>query len=264
MATTTKLSEIIFQGGTHYRTDQFGSTRPGGRRHEGTDYGTNSQRIPVYCPFNNGVVTRTVNTETVGNQRGCLVEIQWANLNLGMIMQHLTEGSVAVATGDTVNQFDLLGRVGMTGLDSNGNPVSTGIHLHVEVYYLNSGVRFNFESLDYDKINGGGGGLPPVPGDTEKKGVLQNMSLQELEKLIEDKLNQAIKPNTKEPSEWAKVAWEDETKAGITDGTNPQNLATREEVVSMLDRATRKILAYIAIEKGYTLSSGVNKEETNV
>lgn len=40
-----------------------------------------------------------------------------------------------------------------------------------------------------------------------------------------------------EPSNWAKEAWEWGKKNGITDGTNPQGMATREEVITMIKRA---------------------------
>lgn len=39
------------------------------------------------------------------------------------------------------------------------------------------------------------------------------------------------------PSEWAKEAWEWGIENGITDGSNPQGLATREQVVAMIRRA---------------------------
>jgi N-acetylmuramoyl-L-alanine amidase CwlA len=38
------------------------------------------------------------------------------------------------------------------------------------------------------------------------------------------------------PSEWAKEAWEWGKQKGITDGSNPQKTATREEVIAMLYR----------------------------
>lgn len=43
--------------------------------------------------------------------------------------------------------------------------------------------------------------------------------------------------NKNEPSNWAKEAWEWGIKNGITDGTNPQGMATREEVITMIKRA---------------------------
>ncbi len=43
--------------------------------------------------------------------------------------------------------------------------------------------------------------------------------------------------NKNEPSNWAKEAWEWGIENGITDGTNPQGMATREEVITMIKRA---------------------------
>lgn len=40
-----------------------------------------------------------------------------------------------------------------------------------------------------------------------------------------------------EPSPWAKESWQWAIKNGITDGTNPKGLATREQVVTMIYRA---------------------------
>ena len=42
---------------------------------------------------------------------------------------------------------------------------------------------------------------------------------------------------TKPVSTWAKYDWEEAKKSGITDGTAPQGLITRQEVVTMIDRA---------------------------
>ena len=42
---------------------------------------------------------------------------------------------------------------------------------------------------------------------------------------------------TKPVSSWAAQTWADAKKSGITDGTAPQGLITRQEVVTMIDRA---------------------------
>lgn len=42
------------------------------------------------------------------------------------------------------------------------------------------------------------------------------------------------------PSEWAKKEFEEAKKLGITDGTNPEMLATREEVAIMVKRVVKK------------------------
>ena len=42
-----------------------------------------------------------------------------------------------------------------------------------------------------------------------------------------------------EPSNWAKEAWEWGIKNGVTDGSNPKDTATREEVIAMICRAKK-------------------------
>ena len=43
-----------------------------------------------------------------------------------------------------------------------------------------------------------------------------------------------------EPSSWAKEAWQWAIENGITDGTNPREMANREQVVTMIYRAMKK------------------------
>lgn len=47
------------------------------------------------------------------------------------------------------------------------------------------------------------------------------------------------KSTTKEPSNWAKEMWAKNKEAGLTDGSRPQDVATREEVAAMIERATK-------------------------
>lgn len=44
-----------------------------------------------------------------------------------------------------------------------------------------------------------------------------------------------------EPSPWAKEAWQWAIENGITDGTNPKEVATREQVITMIFRAIKMI-----------------------
>ena len=48
---------------------------------------------------------------------------------------------------------------------------------------------------------------------------------------------EAAMPKRTQPSNWAKDSWEWATRLGITDGSNPGEPATREEVVVMIHRA---------------------------
>lgn len=47
------------------------------------------------------------------------------------------------------------------------------------------------------------------------------------------------KSTAKEPSNWAKEMWTDSKKSGVTDGSRPQDVATREEVAAMIERAMK-------------------------
>ncbi len=47
------------------------------------------------------------------------------------------------------------------------------------------------------------------------------------------------KSTAKEPSNWAKEMWAKNKEAGLTDGSRPQDVATREEVAAMIERATK-------------------------
>lgn len=53
-----------------------------------------------------------------------------------------------------------------------------------------------------------------------------------------DKESESMDNN--KPSKWAEKEWEEGTKLGITDGSNPKKEATREEVVAMILRARNK------------------------
>lgn len=47
----------------------------------------------------------------------------------------------------------------------------------------------------------------------------------------------AQKRAEKNPSTWAKAAWESAKEQGITDGSGPHGLCTREEVVALIERS---------------------------
>jgi len=63
----------------------------------------------------------------------------------------------------------------------------------------------------------------------------------ELNKLKEEKRMDENRIDKDKPSSWAKEAWEWAKKEGITDGTNPKDPITREQVVTMLYRFAKKV-----------------------
>lgn len=218
---TTNCSKRIFHDAYHYRTGAFHEVRSGGRLHQGTDYGTTGKNLPQFSPFDQGVVIRTVNKETNGDARGCRVEIHYPKYNVGMVLQHMVEGSVKVKPGEIVSKGTELGLTGMTGKYSNGTRVSTGVHAHVEVYYLDQGssATFNFESIDADKI------------DPEEEEMTYEKFVEFMDKYLAE---QAKKPQ----DSWSKTEgyFDKASAAKIMDGTAPLSALKREELAAVLGR----------------------------
>ena len=61
------------------------------------------------------------------------------------------------------------------------------------------------------------------------------MTQAEFNKMMDTYLAQRRVDST--PSTWAKGAWELAKKQGITDGSGPHGLCTREEVVALIERS---------------------------
>ena len=56
--------------------------------------------------------------------------------------------------------------------------------------------------------------------------------------IFDPKISPKIAGNPeKNPSTWAKDTWELAKKQGITDGSGPHGLCTREEVVALIERS---------------------------
>lgn len=64
---------------------------------------------------------------------------------------------------------------------------------------------------------------------------------QEVEEVTQEQFNKMMdtylaERNKKPASDWAKEDWEKAKSEGLTDGTMPQGFATREQVISMIER----------------------------
>jgi murein DD-endopeptidase MepM/ murein hydrolase activator NlpD len=68
--------------------------------------------------------------------------------------------------------------------------------------------------------------------------------IKEEDGMTEDQVRKIIKEELAKsgasPSSWAKADWEQAKKDGVTDGTKPQAIPTREQVVTMIYRAVDK------------------------
>ncbi len=68
-----------------------------------------------------------------------------------------------------------------------------------------------------------------------------DMGWQRFLDMVKNELNKLKGADKNTPSSWAKEAWEWAKKEGITDGTNPKDSITREQVVTMLYRFAKKV-----------------------
>ena len=140
------LTNLIFNNEKHYITSKFGyrksfNTKGGATSsfHNGTDYGTNGQKIPQYAVENGTILS--CGTDKLG---GKYVWVKYPRLNVKMLHYHLS--SVNCKTGQSVSRGTLLGYTGMTGK-------ATGIHLHLSIYDLSKGCYVNPEGFNYTEPN---------------------------------------------------------------------------------------------------------------
>lgn len=239
MATTTNGSNRIFHNAYHYRTSYYNQVRTSSI-HKGTDYGTSAKALPQYPPLDGAVVKQVVTKETNGDARGCRVRLEWPSLNLGMILQHLAEGSIPyyVTVGTTLSKSQTIGNTGMTGKYSNGKRVSSGVHAHVEVYYINQSPKapsslatFDFETLDFDKI--------------DKKEEVEDLTEAETRKIVKEMIAEAMAGDGKVPA-WAVNTgeWAEAISKGIIASTdknpaNPTQVVTKAELGAVVLRSQK-------------------------
>ena len=140
----SKLTNLIFNNANHYATSKFGyrksfNTKGGATSsfHNGTDYGTNNQKIPQYA-VENGVIL-SAGTDGYG---GKYAWVKYPRLNVKMLHYHLD--SVKVKAGQNVSKGTLIGYTGMSGK-------ATGIHLHLSIVNLANGQYLDPEAYNYSE-----------------------------------------------------------------------------------------------------------------
>ena len=122
----SKITNIIFNGKSHYITSSYGkrnvlNTAAGSTNpfHYGTDYGTNGKKIAQYAIEKGSVIS--CGKASDGSK---YVWVKYHRINKKMLHYHLD--SVKVKAGQTVSRGTLLGYTGKTGK-------ATGVHLHLGV-----------------------------------------------------------------------------------------------------------------------------------
>lgn len=120
------ISNLIFNGANHYVTSPFGnrntiSTSKGttGSYHNGTDYGTNSKKIPQYA-----IEEGYVFAATKASDGALYVWVIYPRIKKAFLHYHLD--TISVKAGQAVKKGTKLGTTGTTGK-------STGIHLHLGI-----------------------------------------------------------------------------------------------------------------------------------
>lgn len=116
--------------GNAYTTDIYGTVRNETWRHRGVDYGTGGQYVPLLAPMSGKVIYADYK-----GPYGYLIVIE--NEDYLMYLAHLSEFNTQA--GENVTAGDHIATTGgatddwRSGADSEGNPTSTGPHLHFEI-----------------------------------------------------------------------------------------------------------------------------------
>lgn len=173
------------------------------RLHEGVDFRA-LMGDPIYAAADGKVSVSKMQNDKKGYGEYIVIEHQgWQSL-----YAHLSVRSVKV--GQSIKAGQVIGKVGSTG-------DSTGPHLHF-------GMCKNFSASNR-------GWVDPAPYLSEVRDLTRDETI----KLIKEVLAGA----DSKPSDWAKSELEEAKAKGITDGTRPGGYATREQVASMILRATK-------------------------
>ena len=131
----SKISDLIFNNAEHYLTSSYGKRSTIGTSagnsaafHYGTDYGTNSQKLPQ-CAIEDGIIL-SCGKDTAANGYAKFVWVSYPRINKKFLHYHLD--SISVKKGQKVKRGTVLGYTGKTGK-------ATGIHLHLGIKDLTTG-----------------------------------------------------------------------------------------------------------------------------
>ncbi|MGN1194579.1 MAG: M23 family metallopeptidase [Acutalibacteraceae bacterium] len=130
----SELSNLIFHNAKHYISSPYGkreviSTSAGNTSsfHNGVDYATYGLKLPQYAIANGSIISCGTDWAYGGAK---YVWVKYPDLGVKMLHYHLD--SIAVKSGQAVNQNTVLGCTGKTGK-------ATGIHLHLGLKLLSGG-----------------------------------------------------------------------------------------------------------------------------
>lgn len=139
------VSNLIFHNASHYITSGFGkrssiSTSAGSTAsyHKGTDYGTNSKKLPQYA-IEDGYVFAAAKA----SDGALYVWVIYPRIKKAFLHYHLD--SISVKSGQSVKKRTLLGYTGKTGK-------ATGIHLHLGIRDLSKLTAAQIKSMTWSLL----------------------------------------------------------------------------------------------------------------
>lgn len=213
-------------------TSPFGWRTISGNKewHQGIDLASpiTGLKVPIYASAD-GVVSRAQVLSSYGNV--VMIKHSIAGKTYETNYAHLDSYSVKV--GQKVKQGQKIGIMGMTGR-------SYGVHLHFEIHngIWTSGQPNAVDPMKYisllNSIQENGDDLT-MSQYNELKNMITELQKEntELKKQIENKLD---KQKVRQPLDCHKDDWNWFKANGITDGTNPQDYVTREQLATITHR----------------------------
>lgn len=141
----SKISNLIFNNANHYITSPFGarsaiSTSAGktSTYHQGTDYGTNSKKLPQYA-IEDGYVFAAAKASDGAKY----VWVIYPRIKKAFLHYHLD--SYCVKAGQSTKKGTLLGYTGKTGK-------ATGIHLHLGIRDLSKLTAAQISKMNWNLL----------------------------------------------------------------------------------------------------------------
>lgn len=196
--------------------------------HQGVDIAKQPNNNVDVLAVADGVVIRTGLLSTYGNivmikheLKGKYYETNYA---------HLKDGSILVKVGDKVKQGQKIATMGNTGR-------SSGPHLHFEIHHGSwkvgqpNAVNPELYIKLYSK-----GAMDRMEKELKELKAIVNKQGEEIKQLKNQLINVAKHNTDPSPSSWATDGIAYLKAKGVTDGTRPKDLATRQEVMLLIKK----------------------------
>lgn len=177
--------------------------------HRGIDLGGSGSGVTPILAVRRGIIEKNYWNDV----RGWVLVIKHSD-RYSTLYQHLASRS-PLQPGEYVPAGKQIGIMG-----NSSKKLKIAPHLHMELH--ENGTPIDFERWLSDI-----------------RGIEADMTEKELREIIQQELKATLRGADAEPSSWAADAWAKAEADGITDGSRPGGYVTREQVVTMIERAKR-------------------------